>query len=418
MRELLIGSRAALRRDVDLGREPKDWDYIADHAIESGDVYWDKAFEEWLPDFTCREATLDELYTLKISHSAWELKNGSWAKHMSDAVKLKQAGAVLDTELYKLLYGAWERLHGKKVVDLSKPSGGEGEEVWLPYPDCPRYMISNMGRVRGPRDGVLAGTRATSYDYRQYHIEGKTILGHVLVARTFIGPMPSDMEEIRHLDGNGQNNRVSNLMYGTKRQNAADKERHGTNIRKEAHPLAKLTQVSVDEIRAKYARGDVSQRALAAEYGVAQSLVGRVINHQSWKEEKAFFEDAVKREFLHDSIHYSVAYNPGQPMYEQVLKDGQSVEMDMRKIKALPFEECVKLYREEVYTTALERIVIPSDYTASPRAAYAWALRRTITSLTKGWSSMWMADHYEIFRTPDIDYVAHHLSNKKELIPA
>jgi hypothetical protein len=128
-----------------------------------------------------------------------------------------------------------------------------------------------------------------------------------------------------------------------------------------------------------------------------------------------FFNDAVKRVYDHDSIHASVAYFD-HPLYEDVMMDGQSVKTDMRKVWALPFDLRVKLFREEVYATALERIVIPRDYKCSPTAAYVWALRRTITSLTKGRSATFMADNYELFRNPDCDYVQRHLDNRDRLV--
>lgn len=130
-----------------------------------------------------------------------------------------------------------------------------------------------------------------------------------------------------------------------------------------------------------------------------------------------FFADAVKRKYDHDSVHYSVAYTPGKPLYESVMEDGESVKTDMRKVWDLSEEDQIRLFREEVYATALERIVIPRDYRVSPGWAYHWALRRTITSLTKGRSARFIAERYDTFHRPDFDYVAHHRANTHFLIP-
>lgn len=135
------------------------------------------------------------------------------------------------------------------------------------------------------------------------------------------------------------------------------------------------------------------------------------------KEADNFFADAVQRKYDHDSLHYSVAYTPGKPMYELALKDGHSVDMDMKKVWSWSFEDQVKLFREEVYATALERIVVPRNYRVSPGLAYHWALRRTITSLTKGTSARFIAENYDTFHRPDFDYVKHHQANKHFLIP-
>lgn len=135
------------------------------------------------------------------------------------------------------------------------------------------------------------------------------------------------------------------------------------------------------------------------------------------KEADSFFKDAVHRIYDHDSIHYSVAYEPGKPLYERILKDGHSVDIDPQKMWGMPFEDQVKLFREEVYATALERILIPKNYQHSPRAAYAWALRRTVTSLTKGRSARFIAENFDIFQRPDVNYLQKHLDNAHFLIP-
>lgn len=135
------------------------------------------------------------------------------------------------------------------------------------------------------------------------------------------------------------------------------------------------------------------------------------------QEADEFFSDAVKRKYVHDSIHRSVAYTPGKPLYEDCLKDGKSVQMDMAKVWALPFWTQVELFREEIYVTALERLVIPNDYRYSAGRAYQWALRRTITSLTKGRSAKFIVSNFEHFASPEGDYVQRHLDNKHYLEP-
>lgn len=254
MTALVIGSTALAFWYTDAVREPKDIDAFSPFPLPDADVFWDDDFRPWLSDgLGARYATPHELMTIKASHAYWDLRNGSWPKHMGDMLLMKRHGARIIPELHDMLYKVWERRYGAKKVDLT--------------------------------------------------------------------------------------------------QEAAD-----------------------------------------------------------------FFNDAVKRIYDHDSIHDSVAYGE-RPLYESVLKDGASVQVDMSKVRALPFADQIRLFREEIYATALERKVIPSDYTCSPRLAYAWALRRTITSLTKGWSARFIVDNYDQFYRPDTDYVARHLSRADRLIP-
>ena len=128
-----------------------------------------------------------------------------------------------------------------------------------------------------------------------------------------------------------------------------------------------------------------------------------------------FFRDAVVRKYDHDSLHDSVCYHD-EPWYLAILKDGEQVLTDWEKFMDLPYVSQKQLVREEIYATALERILIPSNYTRSPRWAYAWALRRTVTSLFKGKWALWLVLHYKDIYKPDMDYLARHQSRSDQLI--
>lgn len=131
---------------------------------------------------------------------------------------------------------------------------------------------------------------------------------------------------------------------------------------------------------------------------------------------KDFFKDAVPRVYDHDSIHASIAYYD-KPLYESILVPGEEVMVDSSKFfEGMDWDTQIKLVREEVYTTALERILIPKDYKHSPSSAYAWALRRTITSLFKGEWALWAVLNYSTLVRADVDYRQRHLDNKAKLI--
>jgi hypothetical protein len=255
MRHLIIGSKALFYYTPT--RTVKDWDWFGDqeYAIPEGwkgDQFWHDSFDEWIPEGTHRVATLDELYTIKMSHSHWDIPGGSWGKHIADILTMKAMGAKIDEGLYKLLYKVWEEKHGKKVMKLDQ-------------------------------------------------------------------------------------------------------------------------------------------------------------------DKTEFFDDAVRRTYDHDSLHESVAFGDS-PIYEEILRDGASVDIDPRKLWALPHHRIVQLFTEEICVTALERIVIPRNYRVSPGYAYQWALRRTVTSLTKGKSSRFILDHIEEFIKPDPDYVKRHKSKADRLV--
>lgn len=260
MKPILVGSRAIKNWYKD-SREPKDWDYFSNTEAPKEikgtkvETFYHPDLEKW--DWGGGEhgiALPDELYTLKVSHAFWELKNGSWDKHMMDVMFLQSKGAKLIPELYTILYKIWEDVHGKKKVNL------------------------------------------------------------------------------------------------------------------EADP-------------------------------------------------EMFFNDKiVKRIYDHDSIHESVAYYD-RPLFERILRDNSEVAVDKSKWDALDHEDKLKMVREEIYATALERKLVPSNYTSSRGAAYAWTLRKTITSLTKGWFALFVVENFKDLTKADVDYVQRHKDNAHKLRP-
>lgn len=70
---------------------------------------------------------------------------------------------------------------------------------------------------------------------------------HRVVLTVFDRP-PKKGEECRHLDGNSLNNHISNLKWGTAKENTYDKLDHGTFVRGELVPNAKLTEKKVKKI--------------------------------------------------------------------------------------------------------------------------------------------------------------------------
>jgi hypothetical protein len=99
------------------------------------------------------------------------------------------------------------------------------------------YEVSNLGRVYSvKRFGVSRSGRIlaqqpyasghVSVTFRR-HPDRYQMSVHRLVLLTFVGPCPPNMET-RHLDGQPSNNRLDNLCYGTRRENMADRIRHGT----------------------------------------------------------------------------------------------------------------------------------------------------------------------------------------------
>jgi hypothetical protein len=102
----------------------------------------------------------------------------------------------------------------------------------------------------------------------------KVHLVHRLIAAAFIGPCPSG-HEVLHRDGNSLNNAVSNLRYGTRKENVADTYLHGRGIKGETHPMAKLSDAQVQEIRLRAQRGERGVH-LARAFGVSSACISSI----------------------------------------------------------------------------------------------------------------------------------------------
>lgn len=130
---------------------------------------------------------------------------------------------------------------------------------------------------------------------------------------------------------------------------------------------------------------------------------------------EGFFNNAVSRVYDHDSIHASVAYYD-TPLFNAVLADGESVAVDWSKFEQLSSVDKLRLVREEVYATSLERHIIPSDYKMNPVHGYRKALEQTITSFWKGKWALFAALNLRELVNPEVDYVQVHKDNSERLV--
>jgi hypothetical protein len=102
---------------------------------------------------------------------------------------------------------------------------------------------------------------------------------HHLVAEAFLPPKPSPAHQLRHLDGDSENNRASNLAWGTSLDNHADRRRHDRIPHGVGVYCAKLNDEDVRVIRASHE----SDTALARHYGVAETTIRYARLGRTWR---------------------------------------------------------------------------------------------------------------------------------------
>ena len=164
------------------------------------------------------------------------------------------------------------------------PMTSTSSEEWRDIPGYEgKYQVSDHGRVRSLDRRVRCGHGGTrlkkgrvlrpassKYNPHLYVTLGNGTAGspvHQLVALAFLGPRPEGLD-VRHLDGNAQNNRADNLAYGSRTENILDVFRVGGAWRK-------LTIADVKDIRDRLQKGE-SGRGVAKVYGVSEGHISAI----------------------------------------------------------------------------------------------------------------------------------------------
>lgn len=160
--------------------------------------------------------------------------------------------------------------------------------MWAPIPGFPGYEVSDNGEVRSlsrmKRGKLLRQTdNGTGYRYVGLRRDGRQlkVYVHRAVLRAFVGE-PLDAHA-SHLNGDRADNRLINLCWESAAENNARKVDHGTEQRGERVGTSRLTVDAVRAIRALYAAGGITQRALAARFGVSQRQVLSIVKRRSWR---------------------------------------------------------------------------------------------------------------------------------------
>lgn len=113
------------------------------------------------------------------------------------------------------------------------------KEIWKDIPGLDgRYQVSSYGKVwsRWSKKFIKLRTLPTGYRIAEMTFNGKRWRKylHVLVLEVFKSVRPAG-KEASHKDGNKDNNKISNLMWETHRENENRKEIHGTRVRGKRH---------------------------------------------------------------------------------------------------------------------------------------------------------------------------------------
>lgn len=170
--------------------------------------------------------------------------------------------------------------------------GGESQlpEGAVPIPGYDPYYALPDGSILSAFEGptgpirTLKTSNLNIHGYPYVTLYGTTpVAVHKLVLLAFVGPRPSSRHECRHLNGIRTDNRRANLEWGTKKENAADKQDHGTTIRGADLWSAVLDEDKVREMRRLHEVEGMDFSALGLKFGVNKVTARRVCRRLSWK---------------------------------------------------------------------------------------------------------------------------------------
>lgn len=144
-------------------------------------------------------------------------------------------------------------------------------------PGFPGYKIDKLGNVYSKKGGLLKFHQERR-GYRRVCVlnkkgnKSRSVLVHRLMALTFLGSSPTPFHQVRHLNGDPTCNNVENLSWGTAKENAADRIRHGRATGKPSR-----FGISVREEMQSRSRAGIAVKNIAAEFQLSTSYCYRLI---------------------------------------------------------------------------------------------------------------------------------------------
>ena len=161
------------------------------------------------------------------------------------------------------------------------------EELWKEWPRDPRIKVSNKGNVVSYKSGVchpLKVSHNNNGGYQMVHaVHGSRQYVHRMVAETWI-PNPNHYEEVNHINGDKDDNRVSNLEWVTRSENIRHAYRTGLN--KRTTPVRIVETGEVFDSLAECAR-----RIGGDDSSIAKCLAGKLSTHHGYHFERVKEEE-------------------------------------------------------------------------------------------------------------------------------
>jgi hypothetical protein len=128
-------------------------------------------------------------------------------------------------------------------------------------------------RLKGNPDGSGSYLGVWAYPNDQKRVTRSV---HTLVLLAFHGPRPSEHHTASHINGNGHDNRPTNLRWEEHKDNLYRKNDHGTHDRGLNNSRACLNPETLYRIRELLCQGVLTQQEIADQVGISRTMVSRI----------------------------------------------------------------------------------------------------------------------------------------------
>jgi len=168
-------------------------------------------------------------------------------------------------------------------------------EKWLEIPGYRGYWASNLGKIKSLNKNTLVNKNIKErilkafkhpfgYDYVSLYKNGKArkFSVHKLVLLAFIGETPKN-KEVAHLDGNPNNNKLSNLAYVTSKENHLHMIAHGNSSAGTRNRHCKLTEDQVRKIKLIDYKNINLIESACVEFNISKDHLRAIIRGVFWK---------------------------------------------------------------------------------------------------------------------------------------
>jgi hypothetical protein len=158
-------------------------------------------------------------------------------------------------------------------------------ETWIPFDECPHFIISNTGRLINTRTNHERKLSALSGGYRGFTLfrGTKGYRMHDCVARHFVNkPLSEEKLVVNHKDFDKTNNNAWNLEWITAYENMQYSKNAGRITKGSRRYGAKLNELQVSIIKEAYEKGYTNCSHISRYFKVQNATIYNICIGKKW----------------------------------------------------------------------------------------------------------------------------------------